>query len=92
MECWCLAKETLTRMQQFMDTNILTREEIKMIKKCTIGCLFMIGDAPISWSSKKQDIVALSSCEAEYTAAYLCSMSGTMDWNDVGRTECIWSW
>ena len=29
----------------------------------------MIGNAPISWCSKNQGIVALSSCEAEYVAA-----------------------
>jgi hypothetical protein len=38
-------------------------------RKSTAGYLFMIGNAPISWCSKKQGIVALSSCEAEYVAA-----------------------
>ena len=38
-------------------------------KKSTAGHIFMIEGAPISWSSRKQSIVALSSCEAEYVAA-----------------------
>ncbi|GAU22886.1 hypothetical protein TSUD_376970 [Trifolium subterraneum] len=38
-------------------------------KKSTAGYLFMLGGALICWSSKKQGIVALSSCEAEYVAA-----------------------
>ncbi|GAU51473.1 hypothetical protein TSUD_95880 [Trifolium subterraneum] len=38
-------------------------------KKSTVGYLFMLGGALICWSSKKQEIVALSSCEAEYVAA-----------------------
>jgi len=35
-------------------------------KKSIVGYLFMIGSTPISWISKKQEMVALSSCEAEY--------------------------
>jgi hypothetical protein len=38
-------------------------------RKSTAGYLFMLGNSPISWCSKKQGIVALSSCEAEYVAA-----------------------
>eukprot|EP00965_Chrysotila_dentata_P075475 2492446-Pleurochrysis_carterae.AAC.1 len=35
----------------------------------TSGWVFMHGRAAISWSSKKQPTVALSSCEAEIVAA-----------------------
>lgn len=36
--------------------------------KSTSGHIFYHGDSPISWCSQKQDIVALSSCEAEFMA------------------------
>ena len=38
-------------------------------KKSITGYIFMIEGAPISWSSRKQSIMALSSCEAEYVVA-----------------------
>ena len=38
------------------------------VKHSTTGWVFMYGSAAISWSSKKQDSVALSSCEAEIMA------------------------
>ena len=37
--------------------------------KSTTGYIFCVGETPISWCSQKQDVVALSSCEAEYMAA-----------------------
>ncbi|XP_019434718.1 PREDICTED: uncharacterized protein LOC109341296 [Lupinus angustifolius] len=38
----------------------------KSDRKSTTGYLFKLGEAPISWCYKKQDVVALSSCESEY--------------------------
>ena len=37
-------------------------------RKSTTGVLFSLGSRAISWSSKKQDVVALSTFEAEYIA------------------------
>ena len=37
-------------------------------RRSTSGYLFTFGSAPISWKSRKQPTVALSSCEAEYMA------------------------
>ena len=38
-------------------------------RKSTLGSVFSFDSGAITWSSKKQDIVALSSSEAEYVAA-----------------------
>ena len=37
-------------------------------QKSTSGSVFFLGKNLITWSSQKQKIVALSSCEAEYIA------------------------
>jgi hypothetical protein len=36
--------------------------------KSTSGVIFFLGDGAVTWSSQKQRVVALSSCEAEYIA------------------------
>ena len=46
--------------------------EIKTIKSSTVEYIFMFDVTPISWCSKTEPVVALSSCEAEYIAASLC--------------------
>ena len=42
-------------------------------RKSTSGHIFFFGGMAVSWSSQKQSIVALSSCEAEYIAATTAS-------------------
>ncbi|KAK2989710.1 hypothetical protein RJ640_030203 [Escallonia rubra] len=41
-------------------------------RKSTTGFVFYMGDTAFTWSSKKQPIVTLSICEAEYVAATSC--------------------
>ncbi|XP_017431953.2 uncharacterized mitochondrial protein AtMg00810-like [Vigna angularis] len=41
----------------------------KTDRKSTAGYIFFMEGSPISWSSRKEPVVALSSCEAEYIAA-----------------------
>jgi hypothetical protein len=40
-------------------------------RKSTSGILFFLGINPVTWSSQKQRVVDLSSCEAEYILAAL---------------------
>ncbi|XP_070014192.1 secreted RxLR effector protein 161-like [Nicotiana sylvestris] len=42
-------------------------------RKSTTGFVFFLGDYVISWGSKKQSIVTLSTYEAEYIAATSCT-------------------
>lgn len=46
-------------------------------RRSTSGYIFFVNKAPISWCSKKQSVVALSSCEAEYIAACYAACQGT---------------
>ena len=47
-------------------------------RRSTRGFCFIAGSTAISWCTKKQSIVALSSCEAEYVAATMATQ------------ECLW--
>ena len=47
-------------------------------QKSTSGYLFMLADGPISWSSKKQSSIEISSTEAEYR--------GVLN----ATTQCLW--
>ena len=38
-------------------------------RKSTTGFVFYMGDTTFTWTSKKQPIVTLSTCEAEYVVA-----------------------
>lgn len=45
-------------------------------RKSTSGYVFMMGSSAVSWCSKKQPIVTLSTTEAEFVAAAVCVCQG----------------
>lgn len=54
-------------------------------RKSTAGFVFFYGRSPISWGSKKEPIVALSSCESEYVAAAMSACQAV--WLDTLMQE-----
>lgn len=46
-------------------------------RKSTSGYVFLLGNKAISWASKKQMTIALSSAEAEYMAATSAACEAT---------------
>jgi hypothetical protein len=48
----------------------------KVERKSTMGYVFTLFNCPISWCSKKQNVVALSTCEAEYISACNAACQG----------------
>jgi hypothetical protein len=57
----------------FADANWATDTDSR---KSTTGYIFKIGNSPISWNTKLQPTVALSSCEAEYMALATAAQEG----------------
>lgn len=60
-------------------------------RKSTSGYVFLMCEGAVSWSSKKQPVVALSTTEAEFVAAAACACQGV--WmkrilNQLGHTNC----
>lgn len=52
----------------------------KKSQKSTSGFIFMLNNSPVSWCSKKQPTIALSSTEAEYIALILAAKEATWLW------------
>ncbi|RDX96257.1 hypothetical protein CR513_21111, partial [Mucuna pruriens] len=61
------AKRILRYVQGTIGFGVLFSKD-KSDRKSTTRYIFFYGGVPISWSSTKEPVVALSSCEAEYIA------------------------
>ncbi|MCI01256.1 copia-type polyprotein [Trifolium medium] len=85
------AKRVMRYLKGTLDLGILYKrnESMKLLgwsdsdyagdlddRKSTSGYVFMLGSCSISWSSKKQAIVTLSTTEAEFEAAASCACQG----------------
>ncbi len=61
-------------------------------RKSTMGQVFMLGNGPISWASRKQRSVSTSTTEAEYMALSECSRQGvwlTSLFTELGYPEMV---
>lgn len=61
-------------------------------RKTIEGCIFLYVEAPISWCSKKEPVVALSSCEAKYIATILCACQAVWLMNlihELSNERCV---
>ena len=78
--CWTVVKWIFRYLQGTMYFKLTYRGPLEPLsgyldsdyagdpatRRSTSGYVFNLGSAAISWSSKRQPIVALSTCEAEY--------------------------
>ena len=76
MKTMCKKKKRKTRFCEITSAILMfgkkKKNKIKKDQKSTLGYVFFMGDTAFTWLSKKQPIVTLSTCEAEYVAASWC--------------------
>ena len=59
--------------------------EIQTIRRAQQKWIFFLGNNLICWVSKKQNIVALSSCEAKYVTATIAACQGIWQARLIGE-------
>jgi len=68
-------KESNVKLLTFTDSGYVSDLDDR---RSTSGYVFMIGSEAVSWYSRKQPVVTLSTTKVEYIAAILCAC------------QCIW--
>ncbi|KAJ0509944.1 putative RNA-directed DNA polymerase [Helianthus annuus] len=64
------ARKSGLKLQVYTDSDFARDREDR---RCTSGYVCLLSEAAICWSSRKQEIVTLSSTDAEYVAATTCA-------------------
>ncbi|GAU13535.1 hypothetical protein TSUD_346390 [Trifolium subterraneum] len=67
---WCVISISKLELNEFSDADWCGD---KVDRRSTTGYVFKFQNAPVSWCSKKQSVIALFSCEAEYVAGSLAA-------------------
>ncbi|XP_058777079.1 secreted RxLR effector protein 161-like [Vicia villosa] len=62
------------KLVDYTDLSLCSDAEIR---KSTSSYVFMLDDAPVAWISRKEQVEALSSYEAEYIISSLCACQAT---------------
>ncbi|PNX91006.1 hypothetical protein L195_g047135, partial [Trifolium pratense] len=86
-----------TQYRRFMEkpkmSHLVAAKRILRYIKGTMdrGYIFLVGEAPISWCSRKGPVLALSTCEAEYIVASLSACQAV--WlsnliNELSNLKC----
>lgn len=85
IEHWKLAKRVIQYVKgtQYLSLTYHRQKEMRAVgycdsdwggcletRKSTEGYVFFLGGGAVSWRSKKQPVIATSSCEAEYISAF----------------------
>eukprot|EP00257_Ricinus_communis_P022466 XP_015582200.1 uncharacterized protein LOC107262224 [Ricinus communis] len=71
-EHWYAPKRILRYINGTIEMGILYKGDLND-KKSTFGFVFLLARGAVSWSSKKQPVVTLSTTEAEYIAVASCA-------------------
>ncbi|XP_019431509.1 PREDICTED: uncharacterized protein LOC109338677 [Lupinus angustifolius] len=78
-------KEEKLQLVRYSDSDWCGDKEDR---RSTSRYTFFISGAPISWSSKNQEVVALSTCEAEYIAACNAACQGLWLTSLLAELKC----
>jgi hypothetical protein len=69
IRCWIVVSQRRNELVGYSDSNYASD---KVERKSTSGTCQLLGRSLVSWSSKKQNSIALSTAKAEYIAADSC--------------------